>query len=109
MPLKVLQDFVAQWDLVRHPKGSILSTPGKTDRHLYFTVSGIQKAYYLHNGNPNIISFTQPNHFTCAPESFLTQKPSKYYFQCISDSEFHRITHNRFTEQVHKHKEIQEF
>lgn len=106
---EVLNDFVSCWEKVSYPKRSILSEPDKTDRYLYFTVSGIQKAYYLIDGKEKIISFTQPNHFTCAPESFLTQAPSRYYFECITESDFYRLSHNDFALQIKKHHEILEF
>jgi len=109
IPIAVLDDFIAQWETASFPKGSILSTPDKTDNYLYFTISGIQKAYYLIDGKQSIISFTQPNHFTCAPESFLTQTASKYYFECIVDSKFYKLSYGRFIEQTSKHKEIQDF
>ncbi len=109
LPTAVLEDFVAQWEIVSFPKGSVLSVPEKTDNYLYFTISGIQKAYYLVDGKQSIISFTQPNHFTCAPESFLTQTASKYYFECIVDSHFYRLSYRKFIQQTSKHKAIQDF
>lgn len=109
IPEVVLYDFVSHWEIVSYPGGSILSIPEKTDKYLYFTISGIQKAYYLIDGNQCIISFTQPNHFTCAPESFLTQKPSRYYFECINDSKFYRLSYDNFMIQTSKYKEIQDF
>ncbi|MEH0154441.1 Crp/Fnr family transcriptional regulator [Limibacter armeniacum] len=105
----ILDDFVQYWEVVDFSKNAIISEQGKTDNYLYFTVSGCQKAYYLNNGKESIISFTQPNHFTCAPESFLTQKPSKYYFQCIHDSSFYRISYQHFKRQVDKHVALQYF
>ena len=107
--ITALNDFVAQWEIVSFAKKSILSIPEKKDKYLYFTISGVQKAYYLVDGKQCIISFTQDNHFTCAPESFLTQKPSRYYFECITDSKFYRISYDRFSDQTAKYKDIQDF
>lgn len=109
IPDAVLNDFVSHWEVVSYGKGSTLSEPEKTDKYLHFTISGIQKAYYLIDGKQSIISFTQPNHFSCAPESFLTQMPSKYYFECINESEFYRISYASFSKQVDKHQEIHDF
>ncbi|KIX22731.1 hypothetical protein SY27_02620 [Flavobacterium sp. 316] len=107
--ITALNDFVAQFEIVSFSKNSILSIPEKKDKYLYFTISGVQKAYYLVDKRQCIISFTQANHFTCAPESFLTQKPSKYYFECITDSKFYRISYDNFINQTTKHKDIQDF
>nr|WP_319570177.1 hypothetical protein [uncultured Draconibacterium sp.] len=109
VPIAVLNDFVAQWENVSFSKNSILSIPDRIDKYLYFTIAGIQKAYYLVDGKQCIISFTQANHFSCAPESFLTQRPSKYYFECITDSKFYKISYDDFINQTTKHKEIQDF
>ncbi|KXX70932.1 Crp/Fnr family transcriptional regulator [Flammeovirga sp. SJP92] len=106
---EVLHEFTLCWEKVEYPKGSLLSVPEKTDKYLYFTVSGVQKAYYLNNGKETIISFTQANHFTCAPESFLTQQPSQYYFECITKSEFYRLSHPHFEVLKKQHHEIFEF
>ncbi|NME71055.1 Crp/Fnr family transcriptional regulator [Flammeovirga aprica] len=105
----ILDEFSSYWEIVSFPKGSILSDPNKTDKYLYFTISGIQKAYYLNHGKETIISFTQPNHFTCAPESFLTQVPSQYYFECITGSQFYRLSIKDFNTLKNKHHEILEF
>lgn len=106
---EVINEFVSCWEKVSFQKKSILSELDKTDRYIYFTITGIQKAYYLIESKENIISFTQPNNFTCVPESFLTQTPSKYYFQCITESEFYRLSYKDFSHQIKKHPEILEF
>ncbi|NLR91460.1 Crp/Fnr family transcriptional regulator [Flammeovirga agarivorans] len=109
IPEAIVDDFISYWETISIPKGTILSEPDRTDKYLYFTLSGYQKAYYVVDGKQCIISFTQPNHFTCAPESFLTNKPSKYYFECITDSVFYRLSYRDFILNTEKHQHIQRF
>ncbi len=106
---QVLNKFIDCFEVIRHNKKYVISEPGKQDKYLYFTISGVQKAWYINKGKEDIISFTLPLSFTCAPESFLTQTPSKYYFECITNSEFCRISHNNFSELLSEHKELQVF
>lgn len=106
---EALHDFISVWETVSISKGELLSVEGKTDRYLYFTETGIQKAYYLNNGTPEIVSFTKPSHFSCAPESFLTQCPSKYYFETIVESKMYRISYANFSFMVEKHKEVKQY
>ncbi len=105
----VLDDFLKCWELTTFNKKEVISQYDSTDRYLHFTLRGIQKAYYIAKGKESIIAFTFPYHFTCVPESFLTQTPSKYYFQCITESEFYRISNSDFFKFVENHHEIETF
>jgi CRP-like cAMP-binding protein len=107
LPDDLLKDFLSYWQIKYARRKEVITHEGNTERFLYFTKKGIQKAYYLKEGKHYIIAFTYPFAFTCIPESFLTQTPSKYYFECITDSEFLFISYNSFITLVEKHHEIE--
>jgi len=107
LPESLLDKFISYWQLKYASKKEIITYEGHIERYLYFTAKGIQKAYYVKEGREFIIAFTYPFAFTCIPESFLTQKHSKYCFECITESEFLRISHNDFITLVEKHHEIE--
>ena len=107
IPEDLLDLFLGQWHPVVHKKKTVVTRFDKTDRYLHFTTRGIQKAYYLKEGKEFIIAFTYPFAFTCIPESFITQKPSRYNFECITDSEFLRISYSEFMSFVENHREFE--
>ncbi len=98
-----MEPFLELWHLKSAKKKEIVTSINSTDKYLYFIVKGVQKAYYITDGNEYIIAFSHPYTFTCIPESFLTQKPSNYCWQCVSDSEFLRISHTDFFSFIEKH------
>ncbi|MFN8336365.1 MAG: cyclic nucleotide-binding domain-containing protein [Cyclobacteriaceae bacterium] len=107
VPDRLLEDFLACWKIKSAIKKDILTHSETIDKYLYFTTKGIQKAFYVKDGTEFNIAFTYPFAFTCVPESFLTQKPSKYTYQCITDSEFLVISHEDFFHFVDNHHEFE--
>src|SRR3954470_16045262 len=107
IPDELLNEFIASWNLKYASRKEIITNTGVTERYLYFTIKGFQKAYYIKDDREFIIAFTYPFAFTCIPESFLTQQASKYSFECLTDSEFLRIYYNDFFGFVEKHAEFE--
>jgi len=103
IPGELLDDFILLWNLKKGSRKEVITLAGSVDRYLYFTIKGFQKAYYIKNDREYIIAFTYPFAFTCVPESFLTQNPSNYSFECLTESEFLRISHRDFFGFVEKH------
>lgn len=91
-----LNRFLAHWHPVSFAKGELVTRAEMVDKYFYFVVKGIQKAYFEKEGKVHVIAFTIAPAFTCIPESFLTQKPSYYFLECITPSEMLRISHADF-------------
>ena len=107
IPDLLLEEFISLWQMKNGNRKEIITHEGHIERYLYFTTKGTQKAYYIKDDREFIIAFTYPFAFTCIPESFITQKPSKYCFECITDSEFLRISYNDFIGLVEKYHEFE--
>ncbi len=107
LPDEMLEEFVSKWHMKVGQKKEIITNEGVVERYLYFTTKGFQKAYYIKEGKVFNIAFTYPFAFTCVPESFLTQRPSKYSFECLTDSEFLRITYNDFISFIESNHEME--
>jgi CRP-like cAMP-binding protein len=107
IPDELLELFLGSWHQKSFSKKEIVTRAEEIEPYLYFSTGGVQKAYYLKNDKEYIIAFTYPFAFTCIPESFLTQEPSKYFFECITDSEFLRIPYNHFSDFVERHHEVE--
>lgn len=74
---------------------------------MYFVLEGIQKAYSMHGDKLHLIAFTYPPSFSGIPESFLTQTPSRYFWETISDSTFLRISFEKHNELMEKFRPIE--
>lgn len=83
------EHFSAVWQPGEAKRKTILTTKGKTERTLYFITEGVQRAYYLTKEDKEAtIVFTYPFSFSGIADSFLTQTPSLYFFETLTQSEF---------------------
>jgi CRP-like cAMP-binding protein len=86
--------FSAIWQPFEAKRKTLLTTVGEVERHLYFVISGVQRAFYLHHQEKDAtLVFTYPFSFSGVADSFLTQHPSRYYFETLTASTFLRCSH----------------
>lgn len=71
----------------KYKKGENIISPGQIQRHLYFVKEGVQMCHFEKDAKTHVIAFTYPPNLCALPESFSQQKPSKYYYTSITDSE----------------------
>jgi len=94
--VKVLND--AEWDIfssIWQPfeckRKTVLTVAGGTEKHLYFALEGLQRAFYVGDDHKEAtIVFTYPYSFSEVADSFLTQTNSKYFFGTLTGSKYHR-------------------
>ena len=104
---RILDEYISHWKEYAAPKKTIMTSPGETERFMYYVLEGIQKSYYLNEGKQHIIAFAYAPSFSGIPESFLTQTPSRYYLETISDSKFLRISFDKHQRLMQEHREIE--
>lgn len=93
LPEEEWHAFSAIWQPFNAKRKTVLTTAGETEKHLYFVTAGVQRAFYAgDDGKEATIVFTYPFSFSGVADSFLTQKPSKYFFETLTGSEFIRTT-----------------
>lgn len=69
-------------------KNEYLLKEGEVCRNTYFLVSGFFRMYYIDiEGNEINYRFVPKNNFFVDFQSFLTQKPSHFYWQAMQDAE----------------------
>ena len=103
----VITDYLSQWSEYQLPKKTIMTAPGETERFWYFVKEGIQKSYYLHEDKQHVIAFTYAPSLSGIPESVISQTPSKYYLETITDSKFLRIPYSKHLDMMEEHREIE--
>ncbi len=103
----ILTEYIGLWTEYSVPKKAIITEAGKTERYLYFVKEGIQKSYYLNEEKEHLMFFAYNPSLSGVVESFLTQTPSKYYLESITESTFLRISYTNHTAQIEKHRELE--
>lgn len=104
---EILNQYISHWTEYDVPKKTVMTAPGETELYMYFVVEGIQKSYYLNEDKQHIIAFTYPPSFSGIPESFLTQTPSKYFLETITESKFLRLSFESHQQLMEEYREIE--
>lgn len=107
VPEPILDQYIDQWQAHAVPGNTVMTAPGETETYLYYVRQGIQKSYYLKDDKEHIVAFTYHPSFSGIPESFLTQSPSNYFLETITDSHFLRISYRKHQEYMAEYREIE--
>ena len=93
------QQFSGIWQPFECKRKTILTAAGETERHLYFVLDGLQRAFYVGDDQKEAtIVFTYPHSFSGVADSFLTQTASNYFFETLTASKFLRTTYKQLEE-----------
>lgn len=85
--------FQQIWQPVSYKRKTVLTAAGEVERHLYFVLDGVQRAFFLDDDHPEAtIVFTYAGSFSGVADSFLTETPSKYFFETLTTSNMLRTT-----------------
>jgi CRP-like cAMP-binding protein len=103
-------DFASIWQEGKAKRKTILTTRGETEKNLYFITDGVQRAYYLsENDKEATIIFTYPFSFSGVADSFLTQTPSNYFFETLTESEFLKTSHTQIAALLDRYPNLERF
>jgi CRP-like cAMP-binding protein len=112
-PIQTLEEnewqlFSNIWQPFKCKRKTVLTAAGETEKHLYFVLEGLQRAFYVGDGQKEAtIVFTYPPSFSGVADSFLTQTPSKYFFETLTASSFLRTSYRQLEELMSKYSVIQ--
>ncbi|MCB9035767.1 MAG: Crp/Fnr family transcriptional regulator [Lewinellaceae bacterium] len=101
------EEYSACWHPVSGVKKEILTWEGETEKYIYFVEEGFQRSYYIKDAREYVMAFTYPPSFSGIVESFLTQTPSRYFLECITDSRLLRIAHTDHQKMMNKHRSLE--
>ena len=89
-------DFSLIWQQVEYKRKAVLTAAGEVERQLYFVLDGVQRAFYIDEQHPEVtVVFTYPYSFSGIADSFLTQKPSKYFLETLTASTMLRTSYQQ--------------
>ncbi len=101
---EVWNEFAGIWQPCSVARKQVLTATGKTETHLYFVLSGVQRVFTIANDYKEAtLVFTYPYSFSGILDSFLLQTPSKYYLETLTQSILLKTTFQQVDELMKKH------
>lgn len=101
-------DFSSIWAPFACKRKTVLTAAGETERHLYFVLEGVQRAFFIGEDKQEAtIVFTYPPSFSGVADSFLTQTPTPYFFETLTASRFLRTTYKQVETLMDEYPAIQ--
>lgn len=100
-------DFATIWQTVSYKRKTVLTAAGETERHLYFVLDGVQRAFCIEADTEATIVFTYPYSFSGIADSFLTQKPSKYFLETLTASTMLRTSFKQLELLMNKYHNVE--
>ncbi|MFT3747035.1 MAG: Crp/Fnr family transcriptional regulator [Agriterribacter sp.] len=86
-------DFVSIWHPFSAKRKELLTRQGETEKYLYLVQEGVQRVvYYDEQGREATVVFTYPPSFGGVLDAFLTQQPSRYFYEALTPSVFLRTS-----------------
>jgi CRP-like cAMP-binding protein len=99
--------FAAIWRPFQAGRKTTLTVPGEVEKHLYFVLDGVQRAYCLHKEIEATVVFTYTPSFSGVADSFLTQTPSRFYLETLTPSRFLRTTFGQLEAVMARHRPVE--
>jgi CRP-like cAMP-binding protein len=93
---------------VEYKRKTVLTAAGETERYLYFVLDGVQRVFYVGADHPEAtIVFTYPWSFAGVADSFLTQQPSRFFFETLTASKMLRTSYQQLQQLMDKYQAIE--
>lgn len=102
-----LQSLESKLRTISFAKGEHIVVPGQIQHHLYFVKTGVQMCNFEKDTKMHVVAFTYPPNLCALPESFSLQKPSKYYYTAITDSEIQCLAFDDLQDLYRRHQNIE--
>lgn len=109
LPEKDWELFSSIWKPFEAKRKVIITATGEVEKFLYFVVDGVQRVYYSDDlQHEATLVFTYAPSFGGVLDSFLLQKPSKYFYETLTPSVFLRASATDVQDTVDKSIPIQQ-
>ncbi|MFM7857397.1 MAG: Crp/Fnr family transcriptional regulator [Flammeovirgaceae bacterium] len=101
-------EFAKIWHAYESKRKTILTAQGETEQSLYFITKGVQRAYFVtEDAKEATLVFTYPYSFSGVADSFLTQTPSRYFFETLTHSHYIKTSHQQLQWLLDQHPNFQ--
>ena len=103
-----LDDLLSIWQPFNAKRKTMLTRAGETERYLYFVTEGVQRIFYHDDaGRESTIVFCYPYSFCGVADSFLLQKPSRFFAETLTPSSFLRTDFQQLEKLMRKSHETE--
>ena len=92
LPDKDWELFSSIWKPFEAKRKATITTEGEVEKFLYFVIDGVQRVYYSDEGHEATLVFTYAPSFGGVLDSFLLQRPTKYFYETLTPSVFLRAS-----------------
>ena len=100
-------DFSSRWKSHQVKKNDYIIKSGQTEKHFYFVHRGVLRAFVLNRGQDVSIGFSYDGDFSGAYDSFLSQSPSDWNIQALTDGEILKISFSDMMEMFDHYKSVE--
>lgn len=70
-----------------YERGQVITAEGEVQRDLLLVLNGVQMSFAEHGQRLHVMAFTYPPGLSGVPDSFLTQTPSRFTLQALTDTQ----------------------
>ncbi len=99
--------LASKWTEVKFSRKMLITRQGQVERYLYFVKSGIQRAFFDHNGREGTLVFTYSPSFSGVLDSFLLQSPSSVSLEALTPSILMRLSFDDLQFLMSEHRSIE--
>lgn len=82
------------WRERRFPKGAMITEVGQVERWFSIVSEGVQRMFIPHDGEEVCIGFSYGHSWSGVFDSFVTQRPSRFGLQAVTDTVLLSIHHD---------------
>jgi len=104
---EIWDEFTQDWEEISLGRKQFLTQPGEIERYLYVVLEGVQRGYCLQGEREITVAFTYAPSYSGIPESFLSQQPSAYFLETLTDSRFLRISRESLSVLCNRHHMVE--
>ncbi|BDD11804.1 cyclic nucleotide-binding protein (plasmid) [Fulvitalea axinellae] len=101
------EDMASRLQTASFKKGEHLLRDGQICRRVYFLKKGLAKMYLNKDGKQVIHKFMVAPIMFAAPESFLSQRPSRVWLTALTDIETYTLTYKDIMELCDHHHSVE--
>lgn len=101
--------FSSFWEQCTFKKNEYMTKSGQVENWFYFVYDGVLRLYADKDGEEINAGFTYNNDFSGEYASFLSQEPTAFYIQAITDCSLLRISYQNLMRMFDELKSIERF
>lgn len=98
-----INGLLSKWTVKKTIKRfDFLIQKGRRESHLYFITKGTMRIFHVSNDTENCVGFGYKDNLICSYPSFISNQPSDYSIQALTDTKLIGIAKTDFYDCIHK-------